>query len=363
MSVFNQSPFKADGDTYITLLAWSNFDSIAAIATTIVDEDEKETFQVQFINNEGELIPHSAISNESEAIVFDWQPNGRILAIGWADGLVSCWMVDGRSRPTSTFSNSSQHNDSITIIKWNPYGKRIITGDKKGQVCVWNVDPRGTLSITKGIYRKKGEVTAAVFCTVPNKSDPRKAELKHNFFFGTDRGQVIFADDLGHSQDVANMNTSIDTMLFFNERSRLVIITRSLLLTQFNVAEDGKVSRFQQVKLSIAGDVADKGIKSVVWASPGLLAAATQEKFVRLLDIATDESYNLSLSAIGDIIDRNDRVVCVSFGPLDRYLAVGTQMGVVAMWKFNGPLRDVRIIIITIIISFLIILFNYSNII
>jgi WD40 repeat protein len=140
------------------------------------------------------------------------------------------------------------------------------------------------------------------------------------------------------------MNTSIDTMLFFVERSRLVIITRSLLLTQYNVAEDGKVSRFQQVKLSIAGDVADKGIKSVVWASPGLLAAATQEKFVRLLDIATDESYNLSLSAIGDIIDRSDRVVCVSFGPLDRYLAVGTQMGVVAMWKFNGPIRDVCIV-------------------
>jgi WD40 repeat protein len=93
-------------------------------------------------------------------------------------------MVDGRSRPTSTFSNSSQHNNSITIIKWNPYGKRIITGDKRGQVCVWNVDPRGTLSITKGIYRKKGEVTAAVFCTIPNKSDHRKAELKHNFFFG-----------------------------------------------------------------------------------------------------------------------------------------------------------------------------------
>jgi hypothetical protein len=49
MSVFNSSPFKADGDTFITLLAWSNVDSIAAIATTIVDEDEKETFQVNII--------------------------------------------------------------------------------------------------------------------------------------------------------------------------------------------------------------------------------------------------------------------------------------------------------------------------
>jgi intraflagellar transport protein 140 len=130
-------------------------------------------------------------------------------------------------------------------------------------------------------------------------------------------------------------------MLFYEERSRLVIITRSLLLTQYQVAEDGRVTRVMQVKMSVAGDVAEKGLKSVVWASPGLIAAATQEKMVRLLDIAADESYNLSLSACGDIVDRSDRVVTVVFGPLDRYLAVGTQGGVVAVWKFNGPIRDV----------------------
>lgn len=60
----------------------------------------------------------------------DWQPGGKLLAIGWADGMVSCWIVDGRTRPTSTFSNSSQHNAMITLVKWNPVGKRLITGDK-----------------------------------------------------------------------------------------------------------------------------------------------------------------------------------------------------------------------------------------
>ena len=45
-------------------------------------------------------------------------------------GMISCWLVDGRNRPTSIFSNNSQHNASITILKWNIYGKRLITGDK-----------------------------------------------------------------------------------------------------------------------------------------------------------------------------------------------------------------------------------------
>jgi intraflagellar transport protein 140 len=232
---------------------------------------------------------------------------------------------------------------------------------QKGLVCVWTVDARGSLTPTRQ-YRRKGEITSAVFCMMPNSSPAatqqpsamsiqslltgqRKSDSKQTnspaFFFGTDRGAVVYADDLGHCTDVQQLTASIDTMLFYEERSRLVIITRSLLLTQYQVAEDGRVSRVMQVKMSVAGDVAEKGLKCVVWASPGLLAAATHEKMVRLLDLAADESYNLSLSAVGDILDRSDHVVCLAFGPLDRYLAVGTHCGIVAVWKFNGPIRDV----------------------
>lgn len=236
------------------------------------------------------------------------------------------------------------------MLQWNATGRRIITGDKKGVVCVWTVDARGTLTPTRQ-YRKKGEITSAIFCTMPaykleigaTGPPPRKVDGKASsaFFFGTDRGSVVYADDLGICTDVQQLSSSIDTMLFYEERSRLVIITRSLLLTQYQVAEDGKVTRVMQVKLSVAGDVAEKGLKSVIWASPGLLAIATQEKMVRLLDLAADESYNLSLSALGSIVERSDKVITVAFGPLDRYLAVGTQGGIIGMWRYTGPSRDV----------------------
>lgn len=48
----------------------------------------------------------------------------------FAVGMISCWNVDGKTRPTSTFSGTSQHNAEITVLKWNPAGKRVISGDK-----------------------------------------------------------------------------------------------------------------------------------------------------------------------------------------------------------------------------------------
>lgn len=149
------------------------------------------------------------------------------------------------------------------------------------------MDARGTLFPSRQ-YRKKGEITNLAFCLIAPKVDlARKPEVKQAyspaFFFGTDKGLVAYADDLGHCTDVQQLSSSIDVMLFFEERSRLVIITRSLLLTQYQVGEDGKVSRVMQMKLSVAGDVGDKGLRSVVWAGPGLIAAASQEKMVSSL--------------------------------------------------------------------------------
>jgi hypothetical protein len=53
-------------------------------------------------------------------------------------------------------------------------------------------------------------------------------------------------------------------------------------------------------------------------------------------------SYNLSLSILGDIVQKSDFIVTVSFSPLDRYLAIGTRGGVLAIWRFIGASRDLR---------------------
>merc|ERR1711871_1469474 len=116
--------------------------------------------------------------------------------------MVSCWQVDGITRPSSTFSNTSQHHSAITMMKWNPTGKKLITGDKRGVVNVWTADKRGTLSHSHQ-YRKQGAISTAVFCPVSPtvlKSDTRRkgGDIKHlyspPFFFGTDKGGLVYAD-------------------------------------------------------------------------------------------------------------------------------------------------------------------------
>jgi intraflagellar transport protein 140 len=262
-------------------------------------------------------------------------------------GMVSCWVADGRSKPVSTFSNASQHSAPITIIKWSPSGKRLITGDKRGLVCIWTVDARGTMSPIRQ-YKRKGAITTIAFCLLPLRPEninPLRSKQEKTatppFFFGTDQGSLVYADDLGHCADVQQLPSSIDVMLYFEEKSRLIIITRSLLLTQYQVAEDGRVSRAGQVKLSITGDVMENGLKFVVWAAPGVIAMASHEKFIRLLDVATDENYNLSLSAAGDMIPRNDRVLSVAFNRNERYLAVGTKMGAILVSHPANFLSDI----------------------
>jgi intraflagellar transport protein 140 len=59
--------------------------------------------------------------------------------------------------------------------------------------------------------------------------------------------------DIGHCTDVQQLTSGISIMLFFEERSRLVIITKSMLLTQYQVGDDGKVTRVMQVKMSARG--------------------------------------------------------------------------------------------------------------
>jgi hypothetical protein len=51
-SLFYANPCKLDPDTIVTQLVWSNVDPIAAVACNTVDDHDRETHQILFINNE-----------------------------------------------------------------------------------------------------------------------------------------------------------------------------------------------------------------------------------------------------------------------------------------------------------------------
>ncbi|CAN0029809.1 unnamed protein product, partial [Hapterophycus canaliculatus] len=73
-----------------------------------------------------------------------------------------------------------------------------------------------------------------------------------SFFFATEGGVVCYADDLGHCSEVQQLTSQVDKLMFYEASRRLVVITRSLLMSQLQVGEDGRVSQFMKVKLSVS---------------------------------------------------------------------------------------------------------------
>jgi hypothetical protein len=69
------------------------------------------------------------------------------------------------------------------------------------------------------------------------KTDVPGQALSPSFFFGTESGVVSYADDLGHCSEVQHLATAVDAMAFYEEKMRLIIITRSLFLSQLQVSE------------------------------------------------------------------------------------------------------------------------------
>jgi hypothetical protein len=52
MAVFVDNPCRVDNDTIIDIITWGTCDTIAALATSRLDENDKEKFQVLFVNDE-----------------------------------------------------------------------------------------------------------------------------------------------------------------------------------------------------------------------------------------------------------------------------------------------------------------------
>lgn len=238
------------------------------------------------------------------------------------------------------------HSSPITCLKWTADGTRLISGDQSGVVGVWKPDGRGRLSPICH-YNKPGAVNHVVFVSNAMQGDgagsgERKkdsAPAITSFFFGGDSGTVCYADDMGHCTVVTdNLHSAISVMDFYEEKHQLVIITKSLLLTQLQVGADGVLTSVRPaVKLAMKGD---SGITQSCWVGAGLLATSSpEESLIRVWDLDQSENYTFSLHSADSRIPRSDRVAALAFNPRMSVLAAGTRDGRVVMWKHYQAVR------------------------
>lgn len=141
-------------------------------------------------------------------------------------------------------------------------------------------------------------------------------------------GSVHYADDLGHISDIQVLNHAIESMMFYEEQSRLIVITRAVQLIVYQVGvTDGTVKPITKVKLSLAGE---GSLLETKWAGPGLLAIASGEPLVRFWNIRAEENSVLSLPKSNGL---NYNVNNLSFSPRRRVLVAGTAQGAVFFWR------------------------------
>ncbi|DBA01282.1 TPA: LOW QUALITY PROTEIN: hypothetical protein N0F65_001787 [Lagenidium giganteum] len=302
--------------------AWGELDPVLAVAL--------ENREIHFFSDEGEKNAGSPVySRQADIVTMSCQPRGGALAVGWSDGMVSLWVFkEGASREVN-----SPHTGRISLLKWAPAGNRLMSADENGVFVVWKVDSRSQLSLGTQ-YNRQGSMTHCVFATSSTPREKAKGDtfVQHvcpSFFFGGEIGSVHYADDLGHISDIQVLNHAIDAMMFFEEKNRLIVITRALQLNVFQVAtQEGTVKPTMKVKLSIAGD---GSLRETKWAGPGLLAIASGEPLIRFWDLQAEENSVLSLPKTS--ATTNPLVSTIDFSPRKRILVAGTAQGMVYFWR------------------------------
>ena len=317
----------------VTCSAWSDAELILAVGY--------EDHRVSFFQDEGQCWPGAEITRDAVPSAMAWQPHGSLLAVGWSDGTVSTYAVSGAhageeppeahvAQTRVVASNSNEHGSRIALLLWSPAGNRLITGDEQGFCTVWKADRGGMKQAVQ--YRKGARLTAAVFCAPP--SELLSKALTPPFFFASEDGVVYYADDIGHCDEVSIQHAPVDQLVFYEERSQLILVTRTLLMTQLLLTREGEVRPGIKVKLSVAGDAKERGIRDLLWAGPGLLTTASGEGLVRFWNLSRDENYVLPLRHAG--AEASDRADCAAFSAEHRLLAVGTREGRVLQWRYNG---------------------------
>ncbi|XP_050709384.1 intraflagellar transport protein 140 homolog [Eriocheir sinensis] len=343
-----------------TQIAWHA--QAACLAVAAYSEEKGGTVNVY--TGEGKLCEEVDIPPHPTAQVTSmvWHPSKRVMAVGWESGELFLW----NDHEHELREIQSLHRAPISILQFSAAGTRLVSADASGATVGWRVDNSGDLQtvfthelkdpLVQVVYR----VNTAADKTLPAldinglaraavSGDERALDIfsswrprtghKHlgmmgtakdnlNFFLGSSTGVLYHVNESGNCVEVLQADGGIKRLLHHESRSLLVVITESLVLGQFSVAVDGSVTEINRVKLS--GRTNDI---QVTWSGAGLLAVSTGDNSVRLWNLDSGDNYVLSLR--GPSYRDQEFVMCLSYSANKNILCAGTNLGSVAMWKYE----------------------------
>uniref|UniRef100_A0A4W3HUQ7 Intraflagellar transport 140 n=1 Tax=Callorhinchus milii TaxID=7868 RepID=A0A4W3HUQ7_CALMI len=312
---------------------------------------------VDIYGEQGEHIPNAHLERLFQPTAICWHPSKRILATGWEAGEIILWNEqDGEEQQSVT----EAHCADITLLEWSTNGNRLISADKLGVLLVWRVDQRGRMHgsplfkeeysrhLSHCVFRPaalgedlvqlaKAAVSgdeSALDMFNWRKTGKGGAPLKVGpqeglaFFISATDGSVYYMDERGKTSQAFHMDGPVRKLMYMESKDILVVVTETLVLSQYSVSADGATQEVIKVKLSgKAGHAAD-----IIWAEKGLLLTATGEIVIRLWDLERDENYVLMLEEnLGFVA--GESINCISYCAAKGILAAGTNKGHIAMWR------------------------------
>nr|XP_014351262.1 PREDICTED: intraflagellar transport protein 140 homolog [Latimeria chalumnae] len=259
---------------------------------------------VDIYQEQGEHVPNAQIERSFQPTALSWHPSKRILATGWETGEVTIYSEqDGDHQTLPTI-----HTSEITVLKWSTNGSRLVSADKLGALLVFRMDQRGRGQGPPLIRQEYGKhFTHCIFQPVPPGEDlaqlakaavsgdekaldmfnwkkaGKGAPLKVgpqdglSFFIAATDGTVHHVDEKGRSSQVLSVDGAVQKLMYMEEKGVLVVITETLMLSQYSIGFEGTAQELMKVKLS--GKMSHPA--DIIWAESGLLVTATGEIVIR----------------------------------------------------------------------------------
>ncbi|XP_068161175.1 intraflagellar transport protein 140 homolog isoform X2 [Antennarius striatus] len=344
---FDRRVEAPDSSDVPTLLTWHLALPLLAVSST----NPSSGGNVDIYLQQGEHVESCHVERPQQPTVLRWHPTKPVLALGWENGevlLLTHPYGDQTVLP-------STHTAYITVLEWSSSGSRLVTGDQAGVLAVWKVDARGKL---QGNHLVKNEYNKRLTCCIfrppspgddvamlarasvsgdesaldkfswkgpPLKSGPQEGLT---FYVSTADGKVHSVDDNCKTNTLFSMEGAVKKLYYLEKREALVVITESLMLSQYTLGPAGEAQEFMTVKLSSKiGQNVD-----IVWTNNGFLITATGEHVIRLWDLERGDNFILALDEnLG--FEKGEVMNCVSYCPAKDILAAGTSHGRIAMWR------------------------------
>lgn len=283
-------------------------------------------------------IPAAKDSNVTD---FEWHPKSPILAVGWDNGDLGCFQLNGNKGYWVAGKNNQEFGAAAGVrnVAWLPDGKSIVSLDAFNVVIMWDVDIKNRSIGSGPVYLVQEEITDIIIGRFPSSM----SSTEYFIFLASTSGLIYqIASGSPTVSEVIQNEYPVSKLLLYEQKSRLVVITDNIMLFQYSVIPGEEVTELSKIKLSGPNrSVGSEGIcLQMIDERLGLIAISVAgERVIRLWQLDSGQSTAIIIADASDTSWAG--ITTAHFNhPL---MAAGTSTSSLIIWKQVRDLEFQRV--------------------